>query len=478
MSKREEFIAAINIIKAASQTITPELHKGLLQQAVQEHELTINEATDIINRSGLVVGEKANYFQVLGLTIADIENQNEDTIAKRVDAAHNERYTASLRAGGLPRKDGRTQEQWRTLLNCARDTLKDAHKRREHITPILFQEDLSKLATPDILTKTDKNQPQNPKHINRQRTTLFSTARTTTQKTTQATVPQNESVQIPTNFNTPQGMANTPQGMVLIPEGNFQMGSNSENADESEKPVHTVYVDAFYMDKHLVTNAQFLTFINANPQWGKPPDWFGIKRNRKTAISKRYHDGDYLKHWDEKSYPQDKAEHPVTWVSWYAARAYAEWVGKRLPTEAEWEKAARAGQNANEYPCGNAINNAKVNYNCNVGDTTPVGQYQANSYGLYDMAGNVWEWCLDVYNPCFYKNPIHRNPIADVNSLGTVNNQVTDNTIQRVLRGGSWLDAAQLLRTAYRYKNTPTRTLAGIGFRCVKNIDVQHNHSL
>lgn len=175
MSKREEFIAAINIIKAASQTITPELHKGLLQQAVQEYELTINEATDIINRSGLVVGEKVNYFQVLGLTIAEIEDQNEDTIAKCVDAANNERYTASLRAGGLPRKDGRTQEQRRTLL--------------------------------------------------------------------------------------------TPPGMVLIPEGNFQMGSNGENADESEKPVHTVYVDAFYMDKHLVTNAQFLTFINANPQW-------------------------------------------------------------------------------------------------------------------------------------------------------------------------------------------------------------------
>lgn len=453
MSKREEFIAAINIIKAASQTITPELYKGLLQQAVQEHQLTINEATDIINASGLVVDEKVNYLQVLGLTIAEIENKNEDTIAKRVDAAHNERYTASLRAGGLPRKDGRTHEQWRTLLNCARDTLKDVHKRREHIMPILFQEDLSKLATPDIPTETNKNHPQNPKQINRQQSTIL--------PTTHATAPRIESVQILTD-------PNTPRGMVFIPEGDFQMGSNGENANESEKPVHTVYVDAFYMDEHLVTNAQYMEFIDANPQWGKPPDWFGIKRNRKTAIAKHYHDGDYLKHWDEKSYPQDKAEHPVTWISWYAARAYAEWVGKRLPTEAEWEKAARAGQNANEYPCGNFINNAKANYNCNVGDTTSVGQYQANSYGLYDMAGNVWEWCLDAYHPRFYTNPIHRNPIADVNSLGPVNNQLTSNTIQRVLRGGSWLDAAQLLRTAYRYKNTPTRTLAGIGFRCVK----------
>ncbi len=453
MSKREEFIAAINIIKAASQTITPELYKGLLQQAVQEHGLTIQEATDIINASGLVVGEKVNYLHVLGLTIAEIENQNEDIIAKRVDAAHNERYTASLRAGGLPRKDGRTQEQWRTLLDCARDTLKDTHKRREHIMPILFQEDLSKLATPSASADINKNHPQNPKQINRQQSTILST--------TQVTAPQIESVQILTD-------PNTPRGMVLIPEGDFQMGSNGENANESEKPIHTVYVDAFYMDEHLVTNAQYMVFIDANPQWGKPPDWFGIKRNRKTAIDKRYHDGDYLKHWDEKSYPQDKAEHPVTWISWYAARAYAEWVGKRLPTEAEWEKAARAGQNANEYPCGNAINDSKANYNCNIGDTTPVGQYQANRYGLYDMAGNVWEWCLDTYHPRFYTNPIHRNPIADVNNLGPVNNQLTSNTIQRVLRGGSWLDAAQFLRTAYRYKNTPTRTLAGIGFRCVK----------
>ena len=461
MSKREEFIAAINIIKAASQTITPELHKGLLQQAVQEHHLTLHEATDIINRSGLVVGEKVNYLQVLGLTIAEIENQNEDTIAKRVDAAHNERYTASLRAGGLPRKDGRTQEQWRTLLNCARDTLKDTHRRSEHIMPILFQEDLTKLATPDIPTETDKNHSQTPKQINRQQSAILSTVEATTRATAQTTSPQIESVQILTD-------PNTPRGMVYIPEGDFQMGSNGENADESEKPVHTVYVDAFYMDEHLVTNAQYMAFIDANPQWGKPPDWFAIKRNRKTAIDKRYHDGDYLKHWDEKSYPQDKTDHPVTWVSWYAARAYAEWVGKRLPTEAEWEKAARAGQNANEYPCGNVINDSEANYNCNIGDTTPVGQYQANSYGLYDMAGNVWEWCLDAYHPRFYSNPIHRNPIADVNTIGPVNNQLTSNTIQRVLRGGSWLDAAQLLRTAYRYKNTPTRTLAGIGFRCVK----------
>ena len=453
MSKREEFIAAINLIKAASQTITPELHKGLIQQAVQEHGLTIHEASEIVNNTGLVVGERVNYFTVLGLSIDEIENKSEDVIANQIDDAHTKLYTASLRAGGLPRQDGRTQEQWRTLLNTARDTLKDPQKRREHITPIVFQEDLSKLTTPDTPTDTENNQSSNEINESRPRSTLMST----------------ESKDEPVKINTDP---NTPQGMVFIPEGTFQMGSSHENADEAEKPLHTVHVDAFYIDKYLVTNAQFEKFVLANPQWGKPVDWFGITMNSSNAISKRYHDGDYLKHWDENyDYPEDKAEHPVTWVSWYAARAYAEWVGKRLPTEAEWEKAAQAGQTDHEYPSGITIDDSVANFSCNIGDTTPVGHYPPNDYGLYDIAGNVWEWCLDAYDPRFYENPIHRNPIADVDSLRPIDNQVTSETVQRVLRGGSWLDASQRVRTTYRYKNTPRRTLAGIGFRCVKTID-------
>ena len=447
MSKRDEFIAAINLIKAASQSITSELHKGLIQQAVQEHGLTIDEAYEIINVSGLVVGERVNYFEVLGLSIDEIENKRDDAIAMRVDVAHSELYAASLRAGGLPRQDGKTQEQWRTLLNRARDILKDPYKRNEHITTLVFKEDLSKLATPEASTHTTKKQ----KPVNRHRSTLMSTT------------PKDERIKAINNPNTPRGMA-------FIPEGNFQMGSSHGNADEAEKPLHTVYVDAFYIDKQLVTNAEYRSFLDANPQWRKPPNWFSIRNKRGVAISKRYHDGDYLKNWDDNNYPDGKAEHPVTWVSWYAARAYAEWIGKRLPTEAEWEKAARAGHTESEYPWGNSIDESVANYSCNIGDTTAVGQYPANAYGLYDMGGNVWEWCLDAYDARFYDNPIHRNPIADMNSLGSVDNQLTSNTIQRVLRGGSWLDASQLVRTAYRYKNTPTRTLAGIGFRCVKAI--------
>jgi len=119
-----------------------------------------------------------------------------------------------------------------------------------------------------------------------------------------------------------------PAGMVLIPAGEFQMGSG-ENTDE--KPIHTVYIDAFYMDKHEVTNAEYKKFLNANPRWGK---------NR---IPSAYHDGDYLKRWNGNNYPIGKGEHPVTYVSWYAAMAYAKWADKRLPTEAEWEKTARGG---------------------------------------------------------------------------------------------------------------------------------------
>ena len=136
MSKRDEFIAAINILRAASQSITAELRKGLLQQAVQQHGLSIDEADQILKASGLVVGESINYIEVLGLSIEELQNQDETAIAISIDVVHNKYYTESLQAGGLPRPDGRTQEQWRNVLNQARDTLKDPQKRVEHITSL------------------------------------------------------------------------------------------------------------------------------------------------------------------------------------------------------------------------------------------------------------------------------------------------------------------------------------------------------
>ena len=242
--------------------------------------------------------------------------------------------------------------------------------------------------------------------------------------------------------------------MVLIPAGEFQMGSNDGNNDE--QPVHTVYVDAFYMDVSEVTNAQFKAFVDANPQW------------QRGNIPGKYHDGDYLKRWSGNSYPSGKENHPVVYVSWYAAMAYAEWAGKRLPTEAEWEYAARGGLQGQTYPWGNTIDASQANYGKNLGVTTPVGSYGANGYGLYDMAGNVREWCVDVYKEDFYRVSPPRNPVAGGSIAPPY---LTDQTnSSRVLRGGSWYLDAQTLRVAYRYRLTPTFTDGDEGFRCARAV--------
>ena len=120
-----------------------------------------------------------------------------------------------------------------------------------------------------------------------------------------------------------------PEGMARIPAGEFQMGS--VDGDNDEQPVHTVYVDAFFMDEHEVTNLEYKRFVRANPRWSKD------------GIDRQFHNGRYLEHWNGDNYPNGKGNHPVIWVSWYAAMAYAGWVEKRLPTEAEWERAARGG---------------------------------------------------------------------------------------------------------------------------------------
>ena len=127
---------------------------------------------------------------------------------------------------------------------------------------------------------------------------------------------------------------------MLIPAGEFLMGSEDEEAADQEQPVHTVYVDAFYMDAYEVTNLEYQQFLLENPEW------------QKANIEARFHDGAYLKEWSGTDYPTGKAYHPVTHVSWYTAMAYAEWAGKRLPTEAEWEKAARGGLVQKKYPLG------------------------------------------------------------------------------------------------------------------------------
>jgi len=224
------------------------------------------------------------------------------------------------------------------------------------------------------------------------------------------------------------GQDGTP--MALIPEGEFQMGSNY---DETEKPIHTVYLDAFYMDAYEVTNAQYKKFVDVNPQWIKD------------QIDERYHDGNYLKHWSGNDYPSGEGDHPVRHVSWYAAQAYAEWAGKRLPTEAEWEKAARGGLVGKKYPWGDGLIHDHTNYDGTGGrdiwmGTAPVGSFPPNGYGLYDMAGNVREWCADWYDENYYEDSPSENPTGP------------DWGIVRVKRGGSYqVDYSdQDLRVAWR----------------------------
>ena len=252
-----------------------------------------------------------------------------------------------------------------------------------------------------------------------------------------------------------------PEGMVLIPAGEFQMGSTDEAANDDEQPVHTVALDAFFMDIYEVTNAQFKAFVDANPQW------------QKDNIDDQFHWGGYLRDWDGNDYPVGKANHPVVYVSWYAAVAYANWAGKRLPTEAEWEYAARGGLAGQTYPWGDTITDADANYNGNVGGTTPVGEYAANGYGLFDMAGNVWEWCLDKYDPDFYSvSGKGRNPLSGAVTI----QEILDNfasvrtSSSRVLRGGSWGSDAQTLRVAVRSSNAPTNANPNLGFRCARAV--------
>ena len=249
-----------------------------------------------------------------------------------------------------------------------------------------------------------------------------------------------------------------PDGMVLIPEGEFEMGSNNGNADNDEQPVHTVHLDAFYIDANEVTNGEFKDFVLANPEW------------QKERIDEKFHDGNYLQDWHGNNFPLGERDHPVRYVSWYAAMAYAVWVDKRLPTEAEWEKAARGGLKKKEYPWGNGINLNRANYGKRLGETTPVGEYPANDYGVHDIAGNVWEWCLDEYQADFYANSPRRNPTAGANNVEAIVNDFKNIVDFRVIRGGGWNSNPEWLRASNRHGTSPAYAgIGALGFRCAKS---------
>ena len=434
MANRDDFITIIRALRDASPTISNGQRKGLIRQAVQNYGLSVDEATEIFVSHGLVVGEEISYFDVLGFSINAFRSIDEAEIQNLVEAAHKRLYSASLQAGGRPRADGRTEAQLRTLLNQARDVLIDSEKRQLYIASLQGND------TSPIEYASDETEE--------------------TPEQTLAVPSEHEKL----------SMSTEKDRMVLIQSGNFQMGSAGIITYSDEKPVHSVYLDGYYIDKYPVTNAQYKDFVDANPEWCKPAKWYELGKSGIECIPRKYHDGEYLKNWNFENFPRGEEDHPVTWVSWYAAMAYARWLGKRLPTEAEWEKAARGGLAGEKYPWGETIDSSYVNYDAWVGKTTAIGQYPANGYGLYDVVGNVYEWCLDRWNRHFYARSPQNNPISGESIIGTVNNFMEIKS-SRILRGGSCVSTPQNVRVAHRSRNTPRYTCYSIGFRCVMSED-------
>ena len=230
--------------------------------------------------------------------------------------------------------------------------------------------------------------------------------------------------------------------MVLIPAGDFVMGSQTAG----EAPPHRVYLDAFYMDRLEVTNARYQIFVQATRH--RPPQ--------------HYVDPVYDL-WQGTSPLPGAADLPVVNVDWLDAEAYCRWAGKRLPTEAEWEKAAR-GTDGRAYPWGNdAPTFARVNFSrrwLGLQTLQPVGSFESGSspYGVLDMAGNVWEWVSDWYDEGYYAAAPERSPQGPPRGLS------------KVLRGGSWTNTADLVRVTNRRADDPEMRNSDVGFRCARSL--------
>jgi formylglycine-generating enzyme required for sulfatase activity len=238
--------------------------------------------------------------------------------------------------------------------------------------------------------------------------------------------------------------------MALVPAGPFEMGSL--NGEEDEQPVHTVTLDAFYIDQYEVTNTQYAVCVALG---------FCFATTNTTAFASSYSRGVYF---GNPVY----ADYPVIYASWLQAQQYCTWRGARLPTEAEWEKAARGGLGGKTYPWGDqspiceggAVNGAKFDDDggCNDTDTEQVGSYTANGYGLYDMVGNVWEWVSDFYDENYYTNSPGNNPSGPQEGSFPV------------VRGGTWGNSADNIRVSDRRYNDPTSGAIYSGFRCARNL--------
>jgi sulfatase modifying factor 1 len=307
-----------------------------------------------------------------------------------------------------------------------------------------------------------------------------------------------------------------PQDMVWIPGGEFLMGTDDANASPDEKPAHRVRIDGFWMDKTEVTNAQFRTFVEATgyvTTAERTPNWDELKKQLPPGTPKpspeklvpaslvfRLTTGpiplDDISQWWEwtpsadwrhpegpESDLQDREDHPVVHVSWDDVIAYAAWAGKRLPTEAEWEFAARGGLTSKAYVWGDETPTDTIIHanlwqgsfpNRNTAQdgyvrTAPVGSFKANGFGLHDMAGNVWEWCSDWYHRELYQSRsghVTENPTGPPVSV----DPRRPYSPQRSQRGGSFLcndSYCSRYRPSARHGSTPDTGMSHVGFRCV-----------
>jgi sulfatase modifying factor 1 len=238
-----------------------------------------------------------------------------------------------------------------------------------------------------------------------------------------------------------------------IPRFQKVFGIDSAQLFQDETPRHGVTVQDFYLDVYPVTNAQFKKFVLANPQWapGKVPP--------------ELDNGNYLKHWQTGS-ALAEADHPVVNINWYAAVAYCQWAGKRLPTEAEWEYAARGGKQI-VFPWGNeAVDRTRANYSgSGLHATTPVGSYAANRLGIFDMAGNVWEFVADEYRG--YPAAALHDLVSGGDRFGGGASFLKVRT-RRVIRGGSYDGHPVNLWVEYRDSHPPNGSQGFVGFRCAK----------
>jgi formylglycine-generating enzyme required for sulfatase activity len=254
--------------------------------------------------------------------------------------------------------------------------------------------------------------------------------------------------------------------VARIPAGEFLMGA--EDGEEDERPAHRAYLDEFYIGTHPVTNAEYAQFIK---ETGHPsPAIRSIPLMVSGPVEEEFRSIASAYMWTNGTPPGGRDQHPVTLVGFDDAAAYCGWLagksGKpvRLPTEAEWERAARGGLEAKKYPWGDSLDPAHAHYLPHAGlkserGTARVGLYPPNGFNLQDMAGNVWEWVTDWYASNYYSRAQYLNP------------QGPDTGLMRIVRGGAWVNAdGRYLRCAYRHKVPPDSYAYSIGFRIAYSV--------